>query len=151
MRFKQIKEIIEHARGFHKLIADYYRQLSEQTERERMKMLLKYLEQHERTAEKALADYETDASQKTLKSWSKYSACEDKLGTLKNMLSDAATSPDDVIRLAIGLDECLLSMYRELADTSNDPDVAEALQNLLSLETSELRILARDSLKVYDM
>lgn len=151
MRFKQIKEIIEHARSFHRLIADYYHQLGEQTERERMKMLLQYLEQHERTAEKALADYETDASQKMLKSWSKYSACEDKLSTLKNMLSDSATSPEDVIRMAIGLDECLLSMYRELVDTGNDPDVTEALENLLALESSELRILARDSLKVYDM
>ncbi len=151
MRFKQIKEIIEHARSFHKLIADYYHQLGEQAERERMKMLLKYLEQHERTAEKALADYQTGASPKMLKSWSKYSACEDKLSTLKSMLSDSATSPEDVIRLAIGLDECLLSMYRELADTNNEPDVTEALQNLLGLESSELRILARDSLKIYDM
>ena len=151
MRYEKIKSIIDHAREFHRMIAEYYHTQSDLADIPRVKMLLEYLEHHERSIEKILSDYEPDAAQKLLKIWSKYSPCEQKLEELRKMLNNPATNEEEIVRQAIVMDDCLLDLYRQLAKQTDNSSVKEILENMLSLEEHELRNLVRDSLRLYEL
>ena len=56
MRIETTKDILEHSRKFHKIIAEYYRKLSESSDKERVKLLLNSLEERESKIEETLEE-----------------------------------------------------------------------------------------------
>ena len=48
MAFETTKDVLDHARDFHRQLSDHYAQLRDKAERERVKMLLDYLSRHEK-------------------------------------------------------------------------------------------------------
>ncbi len=150
MRFEQIRDVVDHARQFHSMIATYYRKLRKNTDQERFKLLLEYLEQHEKAIEKALKAYEVEGSQKILKVWLPYSTFDEKLAELKALLAHPAPAVEDVVRLVMEADDALIEFYRGMAERVTSPDVKRVFEDLILLEENEKRIVARDSLELYD-
>ena len=151
MRYEQARDIIAHARQFHRLIADYYHTLSAQADKERLRMLLDYLERHERHLERCLAEYGEGASPKVLTHWFRYSPCEDHLGHLRALLAEPAPEPDAVMRTAMRMDDCIIDMYRKLAAEAEDEDIRAVFRNLLEMEERERRRVIRGTQVMDDL
>lgn len=150
MRFEQIKDVVDHAKQFHHMIANYYRKLRKKTDQTRFKLLLEYLEHHERAIAKALKGYEVEGSEKILRVWLPYSTFDEKLEELKTLLAQPSAAIEDVVRLVIEADDALIDLYRGMAARVTSPDVKRVFEDLILLEDNEKRIVARDCLELYD-
>lgn len=151
MAYEQTRDILANAESFHRQIGEYYHQLGDHAHKQRIKMLLEYLSRHEEHLADSLADFEQNASTAVMETWfnskHKLNACE----ILKDIQIAPEMSVDDVIDLGLQLDECLITMYRDLAENAQCEDVRSVFQNLLDMEEEEKRQLVRNSLRVMDM
>lgn len=153
MRIERCKDILDHARAFHRLIAQCYHRLGNNhaTQEGHLGMVLDYLETHEKHLEENLLGYEDQAAPKVLDHWFRLSPCEAKLDELKGILEKDRVSERDVIALAMEVDDCMIDMYKHVARNAEDEDVRTLFQALMTLEENERRRMARDMLYCHDL
>ncbi len=144
MAFERTRDILEHARRFHAEMAAYYERLENTARKERVRMLLEYLRRHELALERELANYEATARKSVLELWHKYAPADipEKLSEL-NLPSDP--SYEEVVDLALRMDETLLELYALAAQREPDPKVREIFSLLHAEGLRERARLLRDA------
>jgi hypothetical protein len=143
--------MLDQVRDFHGQLADYYHQLSESSDRQRVKLLLDHMSNHENQLQEGLRGYEEDASQQVMNTWIDCQFCDEVLATCKQIPISAETSVDSVVKATLDIDSCLIRFYREVADKVESENVRDVFQNLVGMEEAELRKLALSALQVGDM
>lgn len=153
MAFETTKDVLDHVRQFHQQLSEFYNRLSQKAEKERVKMLLDYLSRHEKHLENSMADYEAEVSANILKTWFQYPPPKDMLTTCQSLSIDDydVLTVDSVVILALDLDNCLISLYREMIKNSESTEVREVFENLLAMEQKEELELVRNSLELKDL
>ncbi len=151
MRIERTRDILDHARKFHRMIADAYHQKGEHADHIRLRMLLDYLELHEKHLEKTLGEYEEAASKKILEHWFRQSPCEVKFAELNQLLAQENPTEDDIVNLAVSVDNCMIDLYKSFVNYTDDENVRALFQDLVSLEEHEQRRMVRDSLRFQDL
>jgi rubrerythrin len=111
--YKTARDILNMIRRFHQQLSEFYEQLSEISEKKRVRMLLEYMSRHEKNFEQALAEYDHENASKVLDAWIQYAPDSDILSIpkAKNLHSDI--SVDDVVDIAMELDDHLIKFYSE--------------------------------------
>lgn len=129
MALEQTRDIIEKARAFHHALADYYEQLEHVPQKEKVRMALEYLRRHERAMEEELRNFEANTDRALLDTWFRYSpeASEEAIARLK-IRPDM--SIEEVMELALKMDEQLLETYARAAQMAPAPAVREIFANL---------------------
>lgn len=151
MRFKTVKDVVEHARQLHKQIAGFYKQLSNRQHQERIKMLLDYLARHETNLEKMLASFEKDRSQQIWDEWFQFATDDTLPQTLKGAAVHANMDVDEIISLALQLDDYFINLYRDMAQNASSAAVKEIFENLLAFEQQEKNRTVRAALSLKDL
>jgi rubrerythrin len=153
MAFETTKDVLDHVREFHQQLSEFYRDLIDKTDKERVRMLLDYLSRHEKHLEESMARYEAEVSERILKTWFQYPPPKEILGICKTLAVDEVEdlSVDGVIKLALELDDCLIDLYKEMIRGSESEEVREVFQSLLDMEKQEELELVRDSLELKDL
>ncbi|MDD5583064.1 MAG: hypothetical protein PHS99_07650, partial [Candidatus Marinimicrobia bacterium] len=131
---------------------EYYKTLNNKTDKIRVKMLLDYLMDHEKKLEKNIERIEETIPPKVLKTWFKYTLCEDlrKDMQLLHYRIDEI-SVEELIRMAIQFDDCLIKIYKKIVLNSDIPEIREIFTNLSELEDHEKRRFVIDSTRMYDI
>ncbi|MCP4220469.1 MAG: hypothetical protein GY765_37925 [bacterium] len=147
MSFETVKDVLDHARDFHRQLSVFYNKVGSGFHKERVKMLLFYLSRHEKQLEKSLADYEKDVSEKILKTWFQFAPNKETLNQCVNLslVDKENLTVDKVTDLALELDNCLIKLYEETAKQTDVPEVKEIFLNLLEMEKQEEKKLVRDA------
>ncbi len=70
---KQVREFVDFGKHLHARISEFYDELNEKAELERVKMLLEYLSRHEHHLEQTLARYKKEVHGGILEAWLEYS------------------------------------------------------------------------------
>ncbi|BFN37868.1 hypothetical protein [Fidelibacter multiformis] len=150
--FKQARDVLNYAKDFHHQLSRYYKTLNDKTDQVRVKMLLDYLAIHEEKLEKNIEHIEENISAKVLGTWFKYTLCEDLRKELSSMIIRIDDmSVEEIIRMAIQLDDCLIRIYKKIAQNSDIPEIRDIFTNLSELEDHEKRRFVMDSTRMYDM
>jgi rubrerythrin len=139
-------DILEYLKDFHRQISAFYSRLSNEAEKERMKMLLDYMSRHEQHMAEYLTDYEQEAAKKVLNTWFKYNVSHDARQCIENVKIAPEMSLEEVIRISLEFDRCLVGLYRELADQAVSQDVKNLFLDLLEMEKKEEIKCIRDAL-----
>jgi rubrerythrin len=151
MRFEQVRDVLEYARTVHRQLSEFYKNLGEQAEKERVKMLCDYMSRHEKHLEESLADYEDGAAENVLNTWFQFAPSEEMFATLRDFKVTPALSVDQVVRLAMEVDDCLINYYRTMAESADTEEVREIFNNLVSMEEHEKVRFARNALRLEDL
>jgi len=153
MNFETTKDVLDHAREFHGQVSVYYRQLGKKVQKERVKMLLEYMSRHEKHLEENLARYEEDVSGRILNTWFQYPPPKDILKTVVSFTLEGKENltVDEVIDLALRIDDCLIQLYKQMAAESECGDVREVFTNLLEMEKHREMDLVRDALHLKEI
>jgi len=142
MRIETTKDILKHFQKFHKIIAEYWHQLSIRSDKERVKLLLNYLEEREEQIEKTLAEIELSSSSNILNSWFSHSQCEVKLEELSVIINEENPTVEEVIDRFVLMDDCLIELYSKLVRSAENIDVQDFFENLSKLEENhKIKIL----------
>lgn len=146
-----VRDIIDRIRALHNQLSWFYETLGDAVQKERVRMLLRYIGRHERNMESALAKYQQGASRAVLNTWFK-NAPENPLRTcLSNVAIVADMDTDEVIRIVLAMDRCLVDAFQRIADSAVSEDVKALFQDLITLEQEEEHKLMRDALELEDV
>lgn len=150
MRYQTVKDVLEHARQLHKQISSFYKQLSHRQHQERVKMLLDYLIRHETNLEQMLQRFEQDKDQTIWDEWFQF-APDDKLKqALAGAVVHADMSVDEVVSLALQLDDYFINMYRDMSVNASSAAVKTVFENSLAFEEHEKIRTVRTALELND-
>lgn len=151
MQFKTVKDVVDHSRLLHKQISEHYHKLSEANAQARVSMLLEYLKRHEDHLEQTLCKFEQDKSQKVLESWFQYAPDQNLDDVFSEIHVSDNMSTDDVVEMALKLDDYFIDLYQGMVSTSTSSAVKAVFQNLLDMEEHEKIQLAKTALQINDM
>ncbi len=146
MPYKQTMDLLDRSQLFHKEIGDLYERLEAISERQRVKMLLDYLSRHEKNLTESLSKYEEEASRRVMDYWFKYTPNNKTCEHLENIELRPDMTIDDVISLAMRMDECLVELYRSVAENAESEEVKEIFNSLLEMEKQEEVELLKNAL-----
>jgi rubrerythrin len=150
MRFEQVRDVLNHAREFHKRLSEFYRNLADHEETARIKMLLEHIGTHEKSLERGLANFEESASKQVLDTWFQYTQDESTLKLPEAMEIRPHMSVEDVIRIGLELDDRLIELYKDAAESADVPEVREVFNNLLEMQQQDKHHLVRAALEAGD-
>lgn len=150
MRFRQTRDVLHHAERLHLEICYLYHQLAEQSEKQRLKLMLEYMSQREQELAKALEAFTEETSQNILDTWFQFADDEDRLNWPDCKLpTDVST--DNVVAVALELAECFIKLYRDIATHADSEDVRTVFQSLLESEELEKHKLVRNAQLLEDL
>jgi len=125
--YKQKSAIIEQIQSYHNQVAELYKGLYERIEDEKMKSIIHDLYDHEISREKYLEKHKKVAT--AMNSWLNFSC--DKLSDqisecFKDINTEHDLTMDEIIRIEMYFDNCLIKLYNilsrenELSDTATN-------------------------------
>lgn len=142
MSFNQTREILDHARDFHRRLIRFYLSLRNSSADEITLKLIDELVEHEKQLEHRLADYEDGAASDTMDTFFKYMiATTDQ--TFENYVIPERIDVDYVIKATRYFDEYLTRFYDSMAQRAVSVHVKEMLENLRQLEQREQLALSK--------
>jgi rubrerythrin len=150
MSFKTVREVLQLSQDIHTNAAILYEQLREQTQRERIDMLLKFLSRHEEELAQTLSKVREGVSERILDEWH-----QTELTSISNVLDGCKQChPDiglqDLVDLALKVDDALISLYRHMASDASTDEARQLFNNLVVLEENEKMKTARAALSTND-
>jgi len=123
--YKQTSEIFDYVRLFHEQMRCYYDELYENTDKQRLRLFLEYLSQHEKNREGTLAKYEKEASTKIMDTWFQYVPERYSLNLFKNLEINSDMSVDDVVNTTLRMNEFLVELYKGLIEETKIEEIKE--------------------------
>jgi len=144
MAFEQVREVIERAQLFHRNLSEFYEQAEGAAHREKVRMVLDYLRWHERAMEDRLRDFVRDADGHVMSAWFKYTPDDHIQAVLRRPDIDPGMTVDEVLHLALEMDEALLEFYRAARDLAATPEVRDVFDGLYKESMKERAKLVLD-------
>jgi hypothetical protein len=142
--YRQKSEIIGQIQSYHNQVAELYHDIYEKIGDIDMKMLIYDLYEHERSREKYLERHKKIAE--VMNCWLDF-PCE-KLSNqisdcFKNLNTGANLSMEELIRIELHFDDCLIKLYNILASENElSETIANIFYYMLKKTTREKNILA---------
>ncbi|MFW6189129.1 MAG: hypothetical protein ACOC7T_01740 [Planctomycetota bacterium] len=129
-----VNDVLDHADRFEKKLAQYYEQVSRRTVREGVRMLTDYMSRHRRRIREVLAELGPEQTRRVRSTPLPFDPEAADKHCMKDVEIDPDASAEQVLDTAIRFDRCLMRLYRTAADESDDPQVREFFESLLSAE-----------------
>ena len=129
----------------------FYERLHESDEKQKVKLLLDYLSRHEKHREETLTKYEKVASRKVMDTWFKYIPDNIPDGYIDNIEIKSPISVDDIMHIALQLNNCLIELYKGLIRETEVNDVRTLFTSLLERIKKDEKNLAKNVLWLNDI
>jgi len=137
MAGKQVGTILAAAREFHKDLGAFYNMLANQADKGRVKMLLSYFSHHQIALEESLKKYESTMAREVLETWYKYPPEAEGKCMMEDLTFSPGMSVDQVIAIAMRMDDCLMRLYRGASEDAPTDEIREVFRNLVRLMERE--------------
>jgi len=150
MSYSTVKDIIDYSRSLHEHASNLYEQLRDETQRERVDMMLHLLAQHESTLAEALAQVEDGLADNVLQEWHQFEP-----GSISEALADCHEmhqdiSVDELVQVALKIDDYMVGLYRQMLSEATSDESRQLFQNLVQLEEREKMRTVRTALSAND-
>lgn len=132
--YKQVRDVLQHVRTFHRRLREYYEDASEQTSNERIELLLEFLSDHEKDLERGLSRYEPQAAEGILNTWMQYVPDDVLERAFAEIPLHEDSSEEEIIDAATRFIDALVDLYATLVQSTEAPRVKELFASLLELE-----------------
>ncbi|MCK5769520.1 hypothetical protein [Algiphilus sp.] len=150
MRFKQIRDLVDWAIGFHVALARRYRAVARQAEDKRVVMALEYLADHEHKLEAALRRHLDSGDDALLRTWLDDSGAWPHPHVLDDLAASKSLDLEDVTGTAIAVHRTLEQFYRAHAGAATNDHERAFLNALADGQASETRRMVRDMARLHD-
>lgn len=147
---ESVNQIIDRIRALHLQLADRFERMGAAADRERLRLVLKYMGRHERNMEDALAQYQDAASRAVLDTWFKTTPGHPLRECLELVRLDAADT-SAVLKSVLEMDRCLVDAFRRIAESAVAAEVKSFFQQLVAMEECEEHRLVRDAIEMEDL
>lgn len=151
MRFETTHDLLTQASELHAGLARYYERLAAESGKEKVKMLLDYLARHERNLSAVVSRFSDEAAAVVRNAWFKQELDSGFIKCIPPARPVDELSLDELVDLAIQLDDCIADLYQLIAVNSELPEVRDAFVNLVALERAEKMRMVRQAMRLDDL
>lgn len=151
VRFEQTADALNHACLFHIALSDFYLAISNTGKSEKVKLLLEYMVENEKTISQAIIDYQEQAPAGILDTWFPYTNDADILKLPEHEDDDLIQEPSDVIELAMKYSDELIQLFTEMSDHSDIAELKELFDNLADMQHQEKLKLSMNVDRLMDL
>jgi len=151
MTVQTARDILDRARYFHQQLHAFYEALKGKIEQPKLHLILDYLMQHEDRMEQALEDYEDDIADKVAETWFKYSPEMSIDEAIRNIQISKDITLDELMTIAIQLENHFVRLYEHAADQAMSADVKEVFEQLKKETMKDRSKLSRDLVDMQDL
>jgi len=106
---------------------------------------------HEEHISENLTKFENGTSKRILDTWFKYAPMNDIPEDCEGQELKPDMSVEEVIRLALKFDNCLVKLYKQLSENCASKEVKDLFTALLKIEKREERDFVRNAQEVNDL
>jgi len=135
--FLQGHDLLERSQETHRRLSEFYGRTSASVTNARCRMLLDYLSQHEKRFAESLGNYCCSGSPRILKTWFQFAPESDLQQVLSSVQVTPDLSIDELVTIAMRLDDCLASYYDQVVESAMSEEVADAFRHLRMEERQE--------------
>lgn len=146
MPSKQIRNVLDHVRGFKHHLVEVYEKIGQTEQDEKPQLMLKYLSQHEEQIANTLDGYEQKLSEGILKTWVQFVDDEALRTIFQDVQVHSGMTPEELVECSLKFDAALVRVYRDVVDSTSSPHLQEIFMNLIQMEESKDRQYARSLL-----
>jgi rubrerythrin len=151
MRFSTTKDLLDHAASLHQGLGAYYQRLAGDSRQEKVQLLLEYLARHEENLAAELARYSKETAARVRDAWFKFELDGEFIKCVPPAMPAADIDVNELINLAIALDDCIIDLYRLVARESELPEARDAFLNLAAQERQEKMRMVRQAMRLNEM
>lgn len=150
MSYATVKDVLDYSRKLHEHASNLYQQLRDQTQRERVDMMLKLLAEHEDALARTMASTSENTAQKVLDEWHQFEpgSISEALRNCRECHPDM--SVEELSAIALKIDDYLITLYRQMASEATSEASRNLFENLVKLEETEKIRTVRAALSVND-
>jgi rubrerythrin len=129
--------VLRRASDFECQLMEYYLSLAEHTTREGVRLLTDYMARHRNRLAEALERVPAEEFEKIAALPIRYEPASAECDHFGSRALPVDATAADVLDIAIELDECLISIYRQVAQQEIDPAVKDLFDSLVRCEESD--------------
>ncbi|MCX4025675.1 hypothetical protein H0A36_20000 [Endozoicomonas sp. SM1973] len=134
MQFPKLHDVLDYVVKTHWQMSQLYQKLSHKAEQEKVKLLLDYLVEHEKAISDYLIKIEEHTPSQVINLWYQELTNDPLFRQYHAKDFDKDISLNDVMQIALELDDRLIDLYQLLASHAKSHQAKETLNNLLYLE-----------------
>lgn len=134
MQFPKLHDILDYVVKTHQQMSQLYQNLSHKAEQKKVKLLLDYLVEHEKAISSNLLEIEEHTPSQVLNLWYQELTRDPLFRQYHEKDYGKDISLNDVIQIALELDDRLIDLYQLLASHTKSNKAKETLNNLLYME-----------------
>ncbi|MBN1359409.1 MAG: hypothetical protein JW993_02405 [Sedimentisphaerales bacterium] len=151
--YGKVRDVLKAAVEFHQRLEDFYGRLAEYEDRdqERLPMLLEYMSRHEQGFEQMLAGYDEPEAKKLLETWMQYEPDERTLEVPQAETLRPDMSVEDVVEIALQLDDELVRFYAQAARMARNPAVRDLFDKLTQHAEDEKEKISLNASMIKDL
>jgi hypothetical protein len=146
--YKQVKDLLDVVREYHKQLKQFYTSLSDKTDDKRVQMLLDYMSRYTSNLEEGFAKYTDEVEPKLLDTWIQYVPDPELLSLPDVNNLDINMTVDDVANIAIELDDRLVSFYSEAAERVDYDSLTDVFDRLKEHEQAEKSKITENAVRI---
>lgn len=145
------RDILDQARFFHKQLRVFYDGLRDRIDQPKLALVLDYLCRHEDRMAAALQTYEQCAADRVLNAWFQFAPGVSVEGALATVPPGATLTLNDLLRIAVHLENELIQLFRRAADEAVDGNVKTVFERLAEEAVKDRTRLSRDLVDLQDL
>ena len=152
MRYKTVKDILDWTAELHRQLGELAEKAADDPDRDRLKLVIDYLADHEARLKQAIKDFEKDTPEGVLSTW--FDRAPDF--QLPDLEAEAETlahagSIEQAVSRVVEFHDQIVSIYNNLAEQTNNEKIRDLFESLASLEEHDKLRLVRNAHHLRDM
>lgn len=137
MAIVTIAQVLACAEDFERKLAEFYADLAKQTTREGVRLLTDYMSRHRQRTHKALSRLPDIDMYQVCKTPLKYEPHAVDYHCFEGVELPPDATAAEVLDIAIKFDECLVKLYRQVAQQQVDQKIKDLFENLILWEQDD--------------
>lgn len=134
MAVTTVGSVLKRASDFECELMDYYLGVAGQTKREGVRLLTDYMGRHRKRLSEALERFPADEYRRICAFPIRYEPASAECDHFRTIELPPDATAAQVIDIAVALDECLISIYKQVTQQDIDPEVKELFESLVRRE-----------------
>ncbi|MCE9677609.1 hypothetical protein LZP69_00190 [Shewanella sp. AS1] len=151
MRFQQLNEQLEYVSKCRLEMSKLYRRLHSGVDSSRAKLMLEYLQQHEKDVATKIDNYIEEAPRRLLELWYNDIVFEDFVKRCQDIVVKADMDEEALLELHLELDNCLIGLLEKTERSSVPGEVKSALADLVRVEKIQQQRLVHSCIRMDDI
>ncbi len=151
MRFQQLNEQLAYISTCRLEMAKLYHRLYEGVDSSRVKLMLEYLQQHEKQVAQKINNYIETAPTRLLELWYNDIVFEDFIKRCQDINVQADMDENGLLELHLELDNRLIGLLEKTENASVPGEVKSALGDLIRVEKIQQQRLVHSYLRMEDI